>query len=217
MSAARDALLALTDVLTSAAAPYGAASGRDHELDPAARSTLSVTPVALDRLGRSARDGPVLDLELGVRVLVGGPEALELTEALLTALERDARYTVEALRPGSDGLLRPEDGLGFCVRVRVPVRVEEPVGPPVRHPLRVELRPARSIAGTVVDADGAGVPGAVVRARGGGRPVIADADGRFRAMAVQGGADQEFVVQVQGTTRVVQAAAVTTPVVIRWD
>lgn len=226
MSASRAALQGLTEALAAASGPVpvlveqdGAAvtsAGPDGTPSAAPEGAAADDPsvrlavLGLTRLGRSTRDGPVLDLALLVRVLVAGPSALETTEALLTALERDAHHVVEPLGPQDGGRL------GFRVTVRVPVRMEQPVGPPVRHPLQVDVVPARLIAGTVVDAAGTGVAGAVVRARAGGRPVTADPDGRFRALGADA-PEQDFVVEVQGATKVVQAATRAAPVIIRWE
>lgn len=212
MSAARTALLGLVAALSEAAEPAPVALEDGPAPATPSRSGVSLRPVALSRLGRSTRDGVLLDLELLARVAVSGPDALETTERLLLGLERDSRYVVEPVPPASAAPW----ALGFDVRVRVPVRLEQPTGPPVREPLRVDLRPARSIEGAVRDADGAGVPDAVVRAGVGGRPVVADAEGRFRIL-VADAPSQEFVVEVRGTTRTVEAATQHAPVVIRWE
>ena len=211
MRASRAALQALTEALSAASGSVPVLLEDDEGESPAPSDpAIRLAILGLARLGRSTRDGPVLDLALMVRVLVTGPDALETTEALLVALERDAHHVVEPLGA--------EDGgrLGFRVTVRVPVRLEQPVAPLVREPLQVELVPARLVSGIVVDAQSTGVAGAVVRAQAGGRAVAADDDGRFRTLGADA-ADQEFVVEVQGTTKVVKAATHTAPVIIRWE
>ena len=45
--------------------------------------------------------------------------------------------------------------------------------------------------------------------------MVADAEGRFRIL-VADAPSQEFVVEVRGTTRTLEAATQTAPVVIRW-
>ncbi len=216
MSAARTALLGLVGALTDAAAPAPVvlASGPlEPGPTPPAETAVRVWPVALSRIGRSNRDGVVLDLELHARVAVGGSEALETTEHLLVGLERDSRYAVEPLPPV------PPDAsaaLGFDVKVRVPVRLEQPSGPPVREPMQVDLRPARHVAGQVLDADGGGISDALVRAGVGGRPVVTDAEGRFRILVAEAPV-QEFVIEVRGATRTVDASTHQSPVVIRWE
>lgn len=203
MSAARGALDMLLGALAEAVEP-SAVGGPEDDTD------VRVGAVSLTRLGRSGRDGPVLDLELRARVLATGPDALEDTERMLVALERDSRFTVEPCPVGREG-----GSLGFDVRIRVPVRLDEPVAPLVNAPLRLDVRPARLLAGVVLDADGAGLPDAVVRAGTGGQAVVADSEGRFRVLGTDAGS-QQFVVEVRGSTRLVEAATDTVPVVIRW-
>jgi hypothetical protein len=212
MSAARTALLSLVSALSEAAepAPVALEDGPDPVTPP--RPGVSLRPVALSRLGRSTRDGVLLDLELLARVAVSGPDALETTERLLVGLERDSKYVVEPLPPVPAG----PAALGFDVRVRVPVRLEQPSGPPVREPMHVDLRPARQVAGQVLDADGGGIADALVRAGIGGRPVATDAEGRFRILVAEAPV-QEFVIEVRGATRTVDARTQQSPVVIRWE
>jgi hypothetical protein len=173
---------------------------------------ISVEPVSLTRLGRSNRDGAVLDLELRARVTVTGAAVLATTERLLLGLERDGRYVVEPQAPGDV----PAPGLAFGVRVRVPVRLTEEHGPPVLEPMALDVRTARLRAGVVLDAEGRGVPDAVVRAAVGGRPVVADAEGRFRLLAGDA-TEQEFLVEVRGSARTLRATTGAEPVVIRWE
>lgn len=205
MGAAQTALLALAGALAGAAEPQSVSVLTDPLAAPS--GAVDVRPSALTRLGRSQRDGPILDLELLARVVATGPDAVETTERMLIALEREGRYAVEPL---------PEPGLGFQVRVRVAVRLDEAVGPPVLEPLRLDVRPARVLVGIVLDAAGHGVPDAVVRAEPGGPSAASDPEGRFRVLAWEA-PTQRFVVEVDGATRTVDAATDTAPVVIRWE
>lgn len=221
MSAARTALLGLVSALAAAVDPRTVTiddephrlvtpepTDRDADPTPAVRVRAS----SLTRVGRSRRDGAVLDLELVATVGSAGPEALELTELMLTALEREARYTVESVAEHPEAW----PGLGFRVRMPVGVRLEEPVGPRVREPMRLDVQIARSLPGVVLDAEGQGVPDADVRAALGGGPSRTDSDGRFRVL-VADAPRQELVVEVRGATRTIEAATDTAPVVIRWE
>lgn len=220
MSAAQAALVGLAAALATAAEP--AAVSLDVEGAPppepmpapdgAPTPAIRLRPVSLTRLGRSTRDGALLDLELLTLVTVAGAGGLDAAERLIVGLERDSRYAVEPA-PREDA---PPGTLAFGVRVRVPVRIPEVSGPPVLEPLRLDLRTARLLEGVVRDAQGRPVPDAVVRAVVGGRPVVADAEGRFRLLA--GDEDVTDVdVEVRGETRTVQATTSTAPVVIRWE
>lgn len=207
MSAARTALLGLVGALAEAVDPVAVRV----DDDPAASADVpgvSVRPRSLTRVGRSRRDGAVLDLELVAAVGTSGPLSLELTEQMLTALESESRYTVEP-HPAAEGL-------GFQVRVPVAVRLEEPVPWRVEQPMVLDVRLARSLAGVVVDDGGHGVAGAVVAAGIGGPAAHTDAQGRFRVL-VADAPRQAFVVEVRGTTRTVDAPTDTAPVVIRWE
>lgn len=214
LSAAVDRAVALEPAGPSVVSGNQATMGPPPTPDQA--PDVAVRAVALTRLGRSTRAGQVLDLELRARVLASGEDALATTETLLVALERDGRYQVEPLPgAGAPGTGGSGPRLGFDVLIRVPVRLDEPTAPAVLEPLRVDLRPSRAMTGLVVDGEGGGVPDAVVRAAVGGRPVVADAEGRFRIL-VADAPSQEFVVEVRGTTRTIEAATQTAPVVIRW-
>jgi hypothetical protein len=214
MSAAQAALVGLAGALAAAADPIPVAVDREGSAPREAGSEpgIRVRPVSLARLGRSTREGAVLDLELLARVTVTGSSALDTTERLLVGLERDGRFVVEPV-PHREA---PPEGLAFGVRVRVPVRMSEEHGPPVLEPLQLDLRTARLLAGLVLDAEGRGVPDAVVRPAIGGRPVVTDAEGRFRLLAGDA-AEQAFVVEVRGEVRTLQAATSAAPVVIRWE
>ncbi len=210
MSVATSALQQLVDSLAEAIDGEPVRVENAAYAGPEAPSDSAVTlrPVALNRLGRSLRDGPILDLELVVRVAARGPRALDLVEQAMLALEPDSRYTLD----------EPQDaeGLGFLIRARVGVRLEEPVGPPVQEPLRIDLRPVRSLVGVVVDAEGRGVPQARVATAVGGPPRISDEHGRFRILGSPG-PRQQFQVEVAGMQRSVDCATDASPVVIRWE
>lgn len=207
MSAARTALLGLVGALAEAVEPVPVALDDDGAAAPG-ESGVRVRPRSLSRIGRSRRDGSVLDLELVAAVGALGPEALELTELMLTALERQSRYTVEPLEAG--------DALAFQVRVPVAVRLEEPVRWRVREPMLLDVRLARSLTGVVLGGDGGALPDALVSASIGGPPAHTDAQGRFRVL-VADAPRQSFLVEVRGATRTVDAATDTAPVVIRWE
>jgi hypothetical protein len=213
MSAARTALLGLVSALAAAVDPETVAvddDGTQAGKEPA----VLVRADSLTRVGRSRRDGALLDLELVSTVRSRGPRALELTEQMLTALERESRYTAEPVPapapPASAG------GLGFQVRMLVPVRLDEPAAPRVTKPIGLDLRLVRSLAGVVVDSAGQGVSSAQVSAAVGGGPSTTDPDGRFRLL-VADAPKQTFVVEVRGATRTLDVATDSAPVVIRWE
>jgi hypothetical protein len=225
MSATRTALLGLLDVLTVAVDPAPVRLADDEPQDGpddpvathrddapaegAARSpdgAVLVRPIALERVGRSQRAGAVLDLELVAAVLATGPQALELDEAMLIALEPLPRYVVEPA---------PE-ALAFRVRTRVGVQMDGPVRWRVSEPLQVEVQIGRPMPGILIGPDGRGVAGAEVSAAVGGRGTSTDADGRFH-LHVADVQHQRFVVAVRGTTRTVDASTETAPVVLRWE
>jgi hypothetical protein len=206
MSAARTALSGLLDALAAAVRP--AQVDLHDDAVPPGTAGVTVRPVSLDRVGRSRRDGPLLDLQLTVEVTSTGPQSLEWTEQMLTAVEQHERY--------SAGPLGTPGQLGFTVRVPVPVRLGEPTGPLVREPLRVETQVAWPVSGIVVDGHGRGVSGATVRSAFTGTTAACDAQGRFRLLA-GGEPAQDFVVEVRGRTRSITASADELPVLIRWD
>lgn len=223
MSATRTALLGLLDVLTVAVDPVVVRLAADEPQDapaapqdmppddaPAATTgpdgVVLVRPVSLERVGRSQRAGSVLDLELVAAVRATGPQALELDEAMLVALEPLPRYVVEPA---------PQE-LTFRVRTRVGVQLDGPVRWRVSEPLRVEVQIGRPMPGILIGPDGRGVAGAQVSAAVGGRGTSTDADGRFH-LHVADVQHQGFVVAVRGTTRTVDASTETAPVVLRWE
>ena len=215
MGAARSALADLLGALAHAVEPApvgiaGSSEPGDSGSGPdEAGSQVRVRPVSLTRVGRSQRDGAVLDLELVAAVGPEGPEALELAEAMLTALERAPRLSVEPAGPG-------DPPLAFRVRLPVAVRLEQPVRWRVEEPMRLDVQVARSLAGVLLDAGGDGLPEARVAARPGGGAATTDKQGRFRVLVAQGDR-QSFDVEVRGTTRTIDAATHTAPVVLRWE
>jgi hypothetical protein len=214
MGAARTALLGLVGALAAAVDPETVAIDDDAGPPPEGGPAVRVHPTSLARVGRSRRDGAVLDLELVAAVRSDGPEALELTEQMLTALERESRYTAEPVSLPTQASSR--SGMVFQVRMPVPVRLDEPVPPRVTEPIRLDVRLVRSLSGVLIDSAGHGVADAQVSASVGSGPSVTDPDGRFRLL-VADAPRQTLVVEVRGATRTVDAATDTAPVVIRWE
>jgi hypothetical protein len=171
MSATQQVLDGLMAVLTPAAgtASLSVVRAGGHAPDP--RPDVLVTPVGLTRVGRSRRAGALLDVELSVAVEAGGSDVLDLTERLLLAAEAAPHTRIDPLPPE-----RP--GFGFVVVLAASLTVPEPTGPPVREVV-VEVEPLVAVTGTVVDPDGAAVPGVAVRSSLLGRQAVTDAAGRF--------------------------------------
>lgn len=212
MSAARTALLALVDALAAAVEPVPVTIEDESQHPTTGEPGVRVRVASLTRVGRSRRDGAVLDLELLATVGSTGPRALELTEQMLTALEREPRYAVEAAQQSPIDAL----GLGILVRVPVAVRLEEPVRWRVTEPMHLDVQVARSVAGVLVDTGGRGVPDALVAAAVGGAGASTDSGGRFRLL-VADAERQDLVVEVRGATRTFDADTSTAPVVLRWE
>lgn len=134
MNSVRTSLEMITDLVRDAAHPLkvdvrtGGATQDDTD--------VSIIPVSVDRVGRSRRDGPILDLQLTVAVVCTGPSNVDVVEDLFAALEPHSNYSIGPL----DWPVTPPDaaGLGFRVSVTVPVRLAEPHGPPVKEPLTVQ-------------------------------------------------------------------------------
>ncbi|MCA0308964.1 MAG: carboxypeptidase-like regulatory domain-containing protein [Actinobacteria bacterium] len=171
MSATQEALDGLVTILTAASGTAGlqlARPGRPHD---GPRPAVLVTPLSLDRVGRSRRAGALLDLELRVAVETSGDDVLGLTEALLLAAESVTHTRLESL---------PQDrpGFGFLIGLPVSVAVPEPTAPPVEQVV-VDLQPLVALTGTVVDPDGAAVPGAEVSSGLTRQRVTTDAAGAF--------------------------------------
>src|SRR5688572_11118266 len=112
---------------------------RDEPEEPPG-SPVSLKPTALTRVGRSRRDGPVLDLELTVTVECRGPRQLDNLEKLLLAVERHSQYTTAPAEA-------VPAGLGFLVRIPVSLRVDEQSGPPVLQPMITKTVIGRTISG----------------------------------------------------------------------
>ncbi|TFD75738.1 hypothetical protein [Cryobacterium psychrophilum] len=199
MSVVRSTLSSLVSVLADAVAPDSVAvsDGGDVPTDP-----VIVRVVSLDRVGRSRRDGPVLDLELAVAVLCTGPRSLENVEQMLAAVEGSSRYAVVPLQPSESGM----NGLGFRVRVPVPLRMSEPQGPPVLEPLQVTTVIGRTLRGIVVGPDGHGLAGASIRSRASALAVVSDGSGGFSLLSTPDPV-QDFIVEYHG-----QSLAVTAPI-----
>ena len=187
---------------------------------------VTVRSTSLSRVGRSRRDGPVLDLELTVAVECRGPRQLDNIEKLLLAVERHSKYTTLPAGNANIGTSGANDAqarnpvqtalLGFLVRVPVSVRLDEPSGPPVLEPLIARTVIGRRISGQLLDIHNQGIPNARIRAHSSATAVVSDAAGRFEVLA---SADelQHFAVAVRGTEREVTATTSTLPVTIRWE
>lgn len=209
----------LLGVLSNAVAPQHVRfdDGSPTAVVPPPDAPVTVRAVALNRVGRSRRDGPVLDLELRVAVECHGPDQLENMERLLLAVELHSHYSVV-----SSGEFRHEEysdaiqqGLGFMVRVPVALPFEEPSDPPAREPDPGKASGGRRIRGRLVDAHNKGIPHAYIHAHSSATAVLSDATGHFEVLA---SADdlQHFAVAVDGTEREVSATTRSLPVIIRW-
>lgn len=215
MGVVRTSLTELVGLLNNAIAPDhvtlddGSRSGSDDPDDP---SGTTIRPTALTRVGRSRRDGPVLDLELTARIECRGPNQLDNLEKLLLAVEHHSQYATAPVTETTD----QTPGLGFLVRIPVSVRLDEPSGPPVREPLITRLVAGRTISGRLLDSHNNGIPHARIRVHSSANAVVSDDSGRFEVLA---SADelQHFAVAVRGTERQVTATTRTLPVTIRWE
>ena len=133
VSTVRSSLNALVALLTDVVSPDEVAvegdAGEPHS------APVFVRPLSVDRVGRSRREGPVLDLELKVAVICTGPRSIENVEQLIRAVEINSNYSVGPL----DRSCGPADEawLGLLMVVPVSLRLDEPQGPPVREPLEV--------------------------------------------------------------------------------
>lgn len=207
MSVVRSSLSTLVSVLAEAVAPdpVGVWDGGSLPTDP-----VVVRVVTLDRIGRSRRDGPVLDLELAAAVSCTGPRSLENLEQMLAAVENTSRYSVAPLT--ADG--HTTGALGFLVRVPVTLHLTEPGGPPIREPLQVTTVIGRQLRGVVVGPDGHGLAGASIRSQASAVTVASDRAGRFTLLSTPEPV-QDFTVEYRGTTRLV-TAAVDPALIISW-
>ncbi|WP_051973396.1 hypothetical protein [Cryobacterium sp. MLB-32] len=212
MSVVRSSLSDLVAVLADAVVPdsVGVQHGGQPETEAAPTDPVLVRVVALDRIGRSRRDGPVLDLELSAAVACTGEHTLDNLERMMVALENLSRYSVAPLTPE----LRATGAVGFLVRVPVNLRLTEPGGPPILEPLQVTTVIGRQLRGVVVGSDGHGLAGASIRARASAVAVASDRAGRFTLLSTSDPV-QDFTVEYRGTTRLV-TAAVDPALVITW-
>ncbi|EMY34402.1 hypothetical protein D477_009895 [Arthrobacter crystallopoietes BAB-32] len=216
MSLARTALKDFTAFVSAAVSSSsvsvddGSASPEDPS--PGDGSRVSIRPLALDRASRSHHAGEVLDLELTVAVSSRGEQALENTETLLTALESAGRYRVA---PADHGTAAP-GVFSFLVRIPVAVRLDVPVGPPVREPLHLQLGTGRLLHGTVVGPDGTPLASARVRAHASARTAASGPDGRFELLTTHD-PTQHFTVEFNGTARRMSAESTDLPVTLRWE
>jgi hypothetical protein len=211
MGVVRASLTELVGLLNDAITPDEITlddGSRDEREEPSG-VPVSLKPTALTRVGRSRRDGPVLDLELTVRVECRGPRQLDNLEKLLLAVERHSQYTTAPAEAGPAGL-------GFLVRIPVSLRVDEQSGPPVLEPMITNTVIGRTISGRLLDSHNNGIPHARIRAHSSANAVVSDDSGGFEVLA---SADelQHFAVLVRGTERQVTAATSTLPVTIRWE
>ncbi len=216
----RSSLTELLGILSDAVSPERVRfdDGSEPPSGQPSDAAVTVHAVALNRVGRSRREGPLLDLELKVAVECHGPTQLDNMEKLLLALEQNTQYSVV-----SSGEFQPDEydsgirqGLGFLIRVPVGIRLDEPFGPPVTEPLIASTTVARRIHGRLVDVHNKGIPDAYIRPHSSAAAVVSDPTGHFEVLA---SADelQHFVVAVRGTEREVSADTSSLPVIIRWE
>lgn len=218
MSVVRSSLSALVSVLADAVAPdsvgvsdgggpvsAGAVSAGARLSDP-----VIVRVLALERIGRSRRDGPLLDLELAAGVSCTGPRSLENLEQMLAAVENTSRYSVAPLAPE----IAAAAGLGFLVRVPVTLRLTEPSGPAILEPVHVTTVVGRRLSGVVVGPDGRGIAGVSIRSRASSVSVASDTTGRFTLLSSPEPV-QQFTVEFRGVTRLV-TAPVDPALVLTW-
>lgn len=208
MSALRTSLSQFVEVLADAVTPdsVGLWDGGEAPADP-----VIVRVVSVGRLGRSRRDGPVLDLELVASVSCTGPHSIENIERLLVTVEGTPQYVVTPLeRP------TPVDPLGFLVRVPVALRIPEPEAPLVREPAVITAVVGRELTGRLLGKDERGLVGAHIRSHASGQQAESDGNGRFRLLSTPDDV-QEFTVEYRGSARRVTAKADPLPLTIRWD
>jgi hypothetical protein len=208
VSALRTSLSQLVDVLAGAVAPdtVGLEDGGEAPADP-----VVVRVVSVDRVGRSRRDGPVLDLQLAASVRCTGTRSIENVEQLLRAVEDAPQYVVAPLERPLDG-----GGLGFLVRVPVALRIQEPDAPLVTEPAVITTIVGRELTGVLFGKDERGLAGARIRSHASGQLAESDGNGRFRLLGTPDDV-QEFTVEYRGSARRVTAKADPLPLTIRWD
>ena len=216
----RSSLTELLGILSDAVSPVRVRfdDGSEPPTGQSIDAPVTVHAVAMNRVGRSRREGPLLDLELKVAVECHGPTQLDNMEKLLVAIEQNTEYSVV-----SSGEFQPDEydagirqGLGFLVRVPIGISLDEPSDPPVAEPLLAAAAVARLIHGRLVDVHNKGIPEAYIRPHSSGTAVVSDPTGHFEVLA---SADdlQHFVVAVRGTEREVSANTSSLPVIIRWE
>lgn len=216
----RSSLTELLGLLSDAAAPervrFDDGSVDDSESEPDA--PITVHAIGLDRVGRSRRAGPVLDLELRVAVECHGPTQLDNLEKLLLAVELSSDYSVVSKGEFQAGEYQSaiRRGIGFVVRVPIPLRFDEDAGPKVLEPLIATTEVARRIQGRLVDIHNKGIAGAYVRAHSSATSVISDATGHFEVLASDDEI-QHFAIAVRGKEREISASTSSLPVIIRWE
>lgn len=218
MGHVQSSLSDLLGVLSDAVAPQHVRfdDGSPTAVVPPPDAPVTVRAVTLNRVGRSRRDGPALDLELKVAVECHGPEQLDNMEQLLLAVELHGQYSVV-----SNGEFRPAEydgaigqGLGFLVCIPVSLRFEEPSDPPAQAAVG-NAAAGRRIRGRLVDGHNKGISDAYIHAHSSATAAVSDATGHFEVLA---SADdiQHFAVAVDGTEREVSASTRRLPVVLRW-
>ncbi|MBB6405299.1 hypothetical protein [Arthrobacter sp. AZCC_0090] len=216
----RSSLTELLGILSDAVSPERVRfdDGSEPLTGQSSAAPVTVHAVAMNRVGRSRREGPLLDLELKVAVECHGPRQLDNMEKLLLAVEHHNQYSVV-----SSGEFQPDEydagirqGLGFLVRIPVGIRFDELSGPPVTEPLVATTTVARRIHGRLVDVHNKGIPDAYIRPHSSATAVVSDPTGHFEVLA---SADelQHFVVAVRGTEREVSANTSSLPVIIQWE
>ena len=171
MSATQRALDGLAKTLSDAVDGARFAIVRPGEEPPAEQPDVLLTPLSLTRVGRSRRQGSLLDLELSVAVEAYGGDVLDLAERLLLAAETTPHARLDPL-PAD----RP--GFGFVIAVGVSVDVTEPTGPPVKV-VEVEVQPLVAITGVVVDPDGVPLASVEVHSSLTRQQTTTDVTGRF--------------------------------------
>lgn len=140
--------------------------------EPSEDSPVTLTPLALRRVGRSHRSGPLLDLRLAVAVDLAGPDALDSLERVLVWAETTGTV-VEEPEPGRGR------GLGLVLLVPVSVPLGEPTAPLVTTRV-VRLLPSGALEGSVLTAGGTAARDVTVSSSLTRQVVRTDTAGRFR-------------------------------------
>ncbi len=171
MSATQRALDGLVKAFSDAVDGATVAVVQPGDEPPAQRPDVLLTPLSLTRIGRSRREGSLLDLQLSVAVEASGDDVLDLAERLMLAAET-------APHAHLDPLPADRPGFGFVIAVGVSVDVTEPTGPPVKV-VEVEVQPLVGITGVVVDPDGVPLASVEVRSSLTRQQTTTDVTGRF--------------------------------------